>query len=61
MIEIHIISRGKKWAVKKKGAKRASKLYDTAGEATWHAINMGKENIIFVHRKDGTIQCKLQT
>jgi hypothetical protein len=53
---IHVISRGNRWALIKRGAIRATRLYDNKQEA----IEEGKKYLkkgydLFVHRKDGMV------
>ena len=48
------------WAVKKEGATKASKVYDTKDEAIKHGTEIAKnqKTELYIHRKDGTIQNK---
>lgn len=50
---IHIIASGKKWAVVKFSAKRASKLFTYREQAYFYAKQMGKN--IVVHNDDGSV------
>lgn len=55
---IHIIKRGKKWAVRFEFALRASKLFHDKNKAIEYAINHYKHRgwEIVIHKKDGTIE-----
>lgn len=46
------------WSVRKSGAKRASKKFDTKKEAVDYARTRAKESEeqLYIHKKDGTIQ-----
>jgi len=54
----HVVPRNGSWAVRRTGAERATKLFETQKEAIDHARTIArKENTeLFVHRKDGTIR-----
>jgi hypothetical protein len=54
----HVISSGDGWAVRKEGAERASRLFDSRGEAIKHAKSAAKKSQadVFVHARDGTIK-----
>lgn len=53
---IHIIQSSGKWAVWRKGASRASKVYASKEAALEGARAIAKGRIILIHNKDGTIQ-----
>ncbi len=53
---IHIIPSGKKWAIVKFRAKRASKIYTHREQVYFHAKQMGEH--IVVHNEDGTVLFK---
>ncbi|MDD4970859.1 MAG: hypothetical protein PHT07_15635 [Paludibacter sp.] len=57
----HIISRGKRWAIRKDDAKRASKIFDRPCEALWHTIGLEGIKTIYIHRKDGTVIGRFQS
>lgn len=46
------------WAVRRSGAERASKVFDTQKEAIQHARSVAKseKGELYVHGKDGTIR-----
>lgn len=46
------------WAVRRSGAERASKVFDTQGKAVEHARAMAKKEHceLYIHGKDGTIR-----
>jgi hypothetical protein len=46
------------WAVRRSGAERASKVFDTQQEAVKHARTQAKKESseLYVHGKDGTIR-----
>jgi len=49
----HIISTGSRWAVKREGATRASRVFTDHNEALiWVGTRCDK---VFVHSKDGTV------
>jgi len=50
----HVISSGKRWAVKRSGAKRASSVYDHR-EVAYHHARLLADNVV-VHRKDGSVE-----
>ena len=53
---VHIISRGQRWALKKRGAHRALKIYDDKAEAIMAATKFLSGGYdVFIHRKDGTV------
>jgi hypothetical protein len=54
---VHIISRSGHWAVKKEGASRAVKVYQTKEDAilgSYPYLQMGYDLVI--HRKDGSVE-----
>lgn len=53
----HIISRGNKWAVKKRGAKRALRLFKHRELAFKYACDFVGGEVV-VHNKDGTVLFK---
>lgn len=57
----HVISSGGGWAVRKEGAERASRVFDSRGAAIKHAKSTAKKSLaeVFVHGKDGTIKDRL--
>jgi len=56
----HVVPRQEGWAVKKSGATRASKVFDTQADAIKYARGQAKKESgeLYVHRKDGTIREK---
>ena len=59
MIKYHIIFRAKgKWALKRDGSVRATKIYRSKLLATIDAVKnvLKKEGIIYIHKKDGRIE-----
>lgn len=57
----HVIpSLGGGWAVRKAGAARASKIFDTQQDAEAYARDLAKREHmeLYVHRRDGTIREK---
>jgi hypothetical protein len=54
----HVVPRQDGWAVKKSGATRASKVFDTQTDAIKFARGQAKKDNgeLYVHRKDGTIR-----
>lgn len=54
---VHVISRQSRWAVKKEGKARASKLYDDKQSAIRDARKLkSKGHDVVVHKRDGSIQ-----
>lgn len=53
---VHIISHGKKWAVVKSKAKKATKLYEFREQAYFHARQIS-DNVV-VHDKNGSVLFK---
>lgn len=52
----HIVKRESGWAVKKEGAKKASKLYKTQADAIQGAQVLKKTGSdVVVHKRDGSI------
>ena len=54
--KFHVISRNGKWAVKKEGTTRASKIYRSKGAAVRGAQRSSKGRDVVVHKKDGSIE-----
>ncbi len=54
----HVVPRQDGWAVKKGGATRASKVFDTQGGAIQYARDKARKESgeLYVHRRDGTIR-----
>jgi hypothetical protein len=54
----HVVPRQDGWAVKKSGASRASKVFDTQADAINYGRSQAKKESgqLYVHRKDGTIR-----
>lgn len=53
----HIVKRGSGWAVKKEGAQRAIKIYDTKDKAIDGAQKEKKSGSdLIIHKKDGSIE-----
>lgn len=54
---VHVIKRTDGWVVKKEGAERASRKYDTKQEAVESAkIYYQRGHDIVIHKNDGTIE-----
>jgi len=55
---VHVISRGKKWAVLKEDKSRASRLYDKKDDAVNHANRLRNDEgyEVVIHREDGTVE-----
>ena len=54
---IHVIKRGKRWAIRKYGASRALKLYDEKVDAILAASKIWEQGYdLVVHRKDGSVE-----
>lgn len=54
---VHVIKRTDGWVVKKEGAERASRKYNTKQEAVESTKNYrDKGHDIVIHKKDGTIE-----
>ena len=60
MITVHIIKRGKKWAVVREGAERAYRLTNTVGDAELIAANgfkrSGQPIRIITHSETGSVK-----
>jgi len=56
----HVIVSGKKWRVKKTGALRASKRFDTVVDATNFGMLLAKRHktCLYVHQSDGRVTSK---
>ena len=54
----HVVPRQDAWAVKKGGATRASKIFDTQADAIQYAREQARKESgeLYVHRRDGTIR-----
>lgn len=54
----HVVPRQDGWAVKKSGASRASKVFDTQSDAIKYAKGQAQKDSaeLYVHRRDGTIR-----
>jgi len=53
----HVVKRESGWAVKKEGAKRATKVYQTKEEAVKGAQkDRDSGSDVVIHKKDGSIQ-----
>ena len=54
---IHIISKGKKWAMCRARSKRATKLFDHREVAFLYAVERLKHfEVLAVHNKDGSVE-----
>jgi hypothetical protein len=53
---VHVISRKDRWAVKKEGNSRASKIYGTKSAAEKGASEISKGSDVVIHRRDGSVQ-----
>ncbi len=53
----HVVPRLEGWAVKKSGASRASRVFDTQEDAIKYGRSQAKKEsgVLYVHRRDGTI------
>ena len=53
----HVIPNGNKWSVRRTGAERASKVFETQGEAVAQAKRLARNQAvnIYVHGRDGRI------
>jgi Uncharacterized protein conserved in bacteria (DUF2188) len=53
----HVVPRQEGWAVKKSGASRASRVFDTQEDAIKYGRSQAKKEsgVLYVHRRDGTI------
>lgn len=54
----HVVPKDGGWAVRKQGASRATKVFNTQTEAVQFARNVAKKNSgeLYIHRADGTIR-----
>lgn len=54
----HIVPHAGKWAVKQGGTERATKIFDTQGEAiqAGKQIAQNQKAELFIHKKDGQIR-----
>ncbi len=54
---MHIIKRDTGWAVKREGASKASKVYDTKEEAVKGTDSFSKSgHDVIIHKRDGSIE-----
>jgi len=54
---VHIIKRDNGWAVKKQGAQKASKIYETKEVAKERANPLRKKGYdLVIHKRDGSIE-----
>lgn len=54
---VHIIKRDNGWAVKKQGAQKASKIYETKEKAKKGANPLRKNgHDLVIHKRDGSIE-----
>ena len=55
------MSRGRKWAIKKEGLSRASKIYPNKEDAVKRAVELSKGvDVIVVHKVDGAVERMIQ-
>ena len=56
----HVVPRGKKWAVRKTGAERVTRRFDTQQEAIKAARGIARDNggEVFIHGRDGRIRMR---
>ncbi len=56
----HVVPRGKKWAIRKTGAERVTRRFDTQQEAIKAArgIARDKGGEVFIHGRDGRIRLR---
>lgn len=53
----HVISKNGRWAVKKEGASRATKVYDEKRSAVTGAVrSASKGSDVVVHKRDGSVE-----
>ena len=54
---VHVVPRGARWAIRKSGAKRVTRHYDTQREAILAARGIVRVNggDVFIHGRDGRI------
>ena len=54
----HVVPRGGKWAVRRTGAKKARRVFDTQGEAiaTGREIARKERTELYIHGEDGKIR-----
>jgi Uncharacterized protein conserved in bacteria (DUF2188) len=59
----HVVPRDTGWAVKKSGAQKAGRIFDTQKDAIIFATNTAKKNKaeVFVHAKNGRIKRRITT
>ena len=53
---VHVISRKDRWAVKKEGNSKASKIYVTKSAAEKNASKIANGRDVVIHKRDGSIQ-----
>ena len=59
MCKVHVVTRGKRWAVKKECNLRATAVYQDKQDAIRHAIRIlsqGGCDHIIVHKADGSVE-----
>lgn len=56
----HVVSRQGSWAVRKGGASRATKLFESQADAITFARGLAKKEHgeLYVHRTDGTVRIR---
>ncbi|MEW6338260.1 MAG: DUF2188 domain-containing protein [Acidobacteriota bacterium] len=56
--DVHVVPHGDRWAVKREGSQRSSKVTDTKREAEGRGRDLARKNKVelVIHRRDGTIQ-----
>jgi Uncharacterized protein conserved in bacteria (DUF2188) len=54
----HVVPRHGQWAVRKGGASRATKLFESQADAIDFARDQAKkaQGVLYIHRFDGTVQ-----
>ncbi len=54
----HVVPKDGGWAVRKQGAAKITKVFNTQNEAVQFARNVAKKNSgeLFIHKADGTIR-----
>ena len=56
---LHVVSStGGNWSVRTEGASKASRVFDTQGDAVTHAKKLARDanTGVFIHRKDGRVR-----
>lgn len=56
----HVVPRSGGWAVRRTGATRASRVFDSKAKAVEYGRNLARKERgeLYVHRSDGTIQSR---